>query len=567
MGRRHSKQAVQLHRDHNTVSSIQDSWRGDKRKVDAFQLQSSIYLQDWSHSKHAARTQDRVKKSKERKKESVKMGAQVEKIWEELRESFKSRRTRSAAWRKSQLRALLKLLHDKETDIFDALNDDLGKHPAETYRDEVHVPLVAFPTTGEVMPEPLGVVLIISSWNFPLGNAKHTSQHYYNANSSKTKSNGFEQYRFSLVEGGGLALDPVIGAIAAGNTVLLKPSDLAPACSSFLAKNIPLYLDSKAVKVIEGGVDVAEQLLEKKWDKIFFTGSERVGKIIMSAAAEHLTPVILELGGKCPAILDLDSISSSRDREAAIKRIVSGKYGLCSGQACVGIDYLLVEEKHAPSVIDSIKAWIKRLYGDKPWENRSMTKIVNDNHFKRLQNLVEDSKVAASVVHGGSMDKKNLFIEQTVLLNPPLETEIMTQEIFGPLFPIITVKNIQDAVTFIGSRPQPLAIYVFSNDKNLRKRVLEETSSGSVTFNDAIIQFACDTLPFGGVGQSGFGKYHGKFSFDTFSHGKAILKRSLKTEMTFGYPPWNNFKLRLLRAAYNFDYFTIFLLLLGFKGN
>ncbi|XP_058079484.1 aldehyde dehydrogenase family 3 member F1-like isoform X1 [Magnolia sinica] len=482
------------------------------------------------------------------------MEVQVEESWEELRESFRNRRTRSAAWRKSQLRGLLRLLHDKETDIFNAMKDDLGKHPTETYRDEVgilvkslnltltcldkwmasskvHVPLVAFPTSGEIVPEPLGVVLIFSSWNFPLG----------------------------------LALDPVIGAIAAGNAVLLKPSELAPACSLFLAKNIPLYLDRKAVKVVEGGATTAEQLLNKKWDKIFFTGSARVGRVIMSAAANHLTPVTLELGGKCPAILDLSSISSSRDRAAAIKRVVSGKYGLCSGQACVGIDYLIVDEKHASAVIDSMKERIKKLYGDKPWENNSMSRIVNQNHFRRLRNLIEDPAVAASIVHGGSMDEENLFIEPTILLDPPLEAEIMTEEIFGPFLPVITVKRIQDSVDFISSRPQPLAIYVFSNDETLRRQVIAETSSGGVTFNDAIIQFACDTLPFGGVGQSGFGKYHGKFSFDAFSHGKSVLRRSLKTEMSFGYPPWTDHKLPFLRAAYNFDYIGIFLLLIGLK--
>ncbi|XP_058079485.1 aldehyde dehydrogenase family 3 member F1-like isoform X2 [Magnolia sinica] len=447
------------------------------------------------------------------------MEVQVEESWEELRESFRNRRTRSAAWRKSQLRGLLRLLHDKETDIFNAMKDDLGKHPTETYRDEVgilvkslnltltcldkwmasskvHVPLVAFPTSGEIVPEPLGVVLIFSSWNFPLG----------------------------------LALDPVIGAIAAGNAVLLKPSELAPACSLFLAKNIPLYLDRKAVKVVEGGATTAEQLLNKKWDKIFFTGSARVGRVIMSAAANHLTPVTLELGGKCPAILDLSSISSSRDR-----------------------------------AIDSMKERIKKLYGDKPWENNSMSRIVNQNHFRRLRNLIEDPAVAASIVHGGSMDEENLFIEPTILLDPPLEAEIMTEEIFGPFLPVITVKRIQDSVDFISSRPQPLAIYVFSNDETLRRQVIAETSSGGVTFNDAIIQFACDTLPFGGVGQSGFGKYHGKFSFDAFSHGKSVLRRSLKTEMSFGYPPWTDHKLPFLRAAYNFDYIGIFLLLIGLK--
>ncbi|KAJ8648521.1 hypothetical protein MRB53_001544 [Persea americana] len=476
----------------------------------------------------------------------------LEEAMAELRESFRSTKTRSAEWRKTQLRGLERLLQEKEREIYKALDEDLGKHHTEAYRDEigilvkslnlslnslddwmaskkVHVPVIAFPTTGEVVPEPLGVVLIFSSWNFPLG----------------------------------LALDPLIGAIAAGNAAVLKPSEIAPACSSFLAKNIPLYLDNKAVKVIEGGVPIAERLLEKKWDKIFFTGNARVGRIIMSAAAKHLTPVTLELGGKCPAILD--HFSSLRDRNVAVKRIVSGKWGLCSGQACVGVDYLLVKEKHASEVIEFIKNWLKKYYGDDPQKSNSMSRIVNKHHFRRLQKLIEDPLVAASIVHGGSMNEKNLFIEPTILLDPPLDAEIMTEEIFGPFLPIITLKKIEDSIEFINSKPQALSLYVFTKDKTFQKQVIAKTSSGSVTVNDTIVQFACDTLPFGGVGQSGLGKYHGKFSFDAFSHGKAVLRRSLLTEMSFGYPPWNDYKLRFLRAAYNFDYIALFLLLIGLK--
>ncbi|XP_068658614.1 aldehyde dehydrogenase family 3 member F1-like isoform X2 [Aristolochia californica] len=472
----------------------------------------------------------------------------LEEKMKELRESFRIRRTRSAAWRRSQLEGLSRLLREKEGEIFRVLKEDLGKAPEEAYRDEigllrkslnlsmaslegwmasqkVSVPVIAFPTSAEVIPEPLGVVLIISSWNFPFG----------------------------------LSLDPLIGAIAAGNAVVLKPSELAPASASFLATYIPKYMDHKAVKVIPGGLPVAQNLLEQKWDKIFFTGSARVGRIVMSAAAKHLTPVTLELGGKCPAILD--HLSSSWDKE----RIVSGKWGLCSGQACVGIDYLLVEEKQVSSVIDQIKIRLKKFYGDKPLETNSMARIVNKSQFDRLKNLLEDSRVAASIIHGGALDEENLFIEPTILLDPPLDSEVMTEEIFGPLFPIITLKKIEDSIDFINAKPRPLAMYVFTKDESLKRKVVAETSSGSVTFNDAIIQFALDTLPFGGVGESGFGKYHGKFSFDAFSHGKSVLRRSFLTELNFGYPPWNAYKLRFLRAAYNFDYISLFLLLLGLK--
>ncbi|XP_058107741.1 aldehyde dehydrogenase family 3 member F1-like [Magnolia sinica] len=476
----------------------------------------------------------------------------LEESMEELRESFRSRRTRNAAWRRAQLKGLLRMLEEKEEEIFKTLKEDIGKHSAEAFRDEigtltkslnlalscledwmaskkVHVPVIAFPTSGEIVPEPLGVVLIFSTWNFPIG----------------------------------LALEPLIGAIAAGNVAVVKPSELAPACSSFLAKHVPMYLDNKAVKIMEGGVSTAERLLEEKWDKIFFTGSAQVAHVVMSAAAKHLTPVTLELGGKCPAIFD--SFSSLRDREVAIRRLVNGKWGLCSGQACVGIDYLLVEEKHASKVIDLLKNRIKNFYGDSPQETNSISRIINKNHFMRLKNLIEDSTVKASIVHGGAMDEDNLFIEPTILLDPPLKSQIMTTEIFGPFLPVITLKKIEDSIEFISSRPQPLAIYAFTKDETFKKRIISETSSGSVTFNDAIIQFACDTLPFGGVGQSGFGKYHGKFSFDEFSHGKAVLRRSLITELSFQYPPWSDYKIGFLRAAYNFDYIALFLLLIGLK--
>ncbi|PON71537.1 Aldehyde dehydrogenase NAD(P)-dependent [Parasponia andersonii] len=470
----------------------------------------------------------------------------------EVKETFKSGKTRSVAWRKKQLRALIELIQENEDKLFKALNDDLGKHPTEAYRDEIGVvlkstdyalsnvekwaapkkspvPLFFFPAKGELLPEPLGVILIFSCWNFPIS----------------------------------LALDPLIGAISAGNTVVLKPSDQAPACSSFLANTIPLYLDSKAIKVIEGGAEICERILQHKWEKIFFTGSQQIGRIVMSAAAKHLTPVTLELGGKCPTILD--SLSSPSDLKVAVKRIVGSKWGPCSGQACIAIDYLLVEEKLAPTLIELLKKIIKTFYGEIPKESKSIARIVNRNHFERLKNLLKDPLVAASIVHGGSLDEDNLIIEPTILLDPPLDAAIMTEEIFGPLLPIITLRNIQESVEFINSRPKPLAIYAFTKNETLKRRILSETSSGSVTFNDVMIQYLCDTLPFGGVDQSGFGKYHGKYSFDTFSHEKAIMQGSFFPEIEPRYPPWDEFKMKFIRLAYRLDYFGLVLLLLGLK--
>ncbi|CAK9157073.1 unnamed protein product [Ilex paraguariensis] len=470
----------------------------------------------------------------------------------EVRETFRGGRTRGVAWRKTQLRAIIKFLTDNEDQIFKALEQDLGKHPVEAYRDEVgvvkksanlalncvekwmapkkgHIPLLFFPSKGEVLPEPFGVVLIFASWNFPIS----------------------------------LSLDPLIGAISAGNTVVLKPSELAPACSSFLASALPSYLDPKAIKVIEGGTDIAEQLLQEKWDKIFFTGSPQVGRIVMSAAARHLTPVTLELGGKCPTILD--SLSGSSDMEVAVKRIAGAKWGACSGQACIATDYVLVERKNAYILVDLLKKIIQRFYGENLKNLKNLSKIVSKHHFDRVRKLLEDPIVAASIVHGGSVDEENLTIEPTILLDPPLDAEIMTEEIFGPLLPIISLDNIQESIEVINSRPKPLAIYAFTKNEAFKKQILTQTSSGSVTFNDVMVHFVCDTLPFGGVGQSGFGRYHGKYSFDAFSNEKAILQRSFLIELEARYPPWNDFKMQFLRLAYSFNYIGLVLLYLGLK--
>ncbi|XVF15848.1 hypothetical protein REPUB_Repub09cG0191600 [Reevesia pubescens] len=470
----------------------------------------------------------------------------------ELRETFKSGRTKSIAWRKNQLKSLLDLINDKEESIFKALHQDLGKSPVESYRDEIGViqksasyslscldkwvapkkgelPLGFFPAKGEVLSEPLGVVLIFSSWNFPIT----------------------------------LTLDPLIGAISAGNTVLLKPSELAPACLSFFIETIPLYLDNKAIKVIGGGADVAERLLELKWNKIFFTGSSRVGRLIMTAAAKYLTPVTLELGGKCPAIVD--TLSSPSKAKVMAKRIVGGKWGPCTGQACIAIDYLLVEEKFASTLIELLKKTIKRFYGENIKDLKNISRIVNKHQFQRLNNLLKDPHVSASIVYGGSFNEENLVIEPTILLDPPIDTELMTEEIFGPLLPIITLKNIEESIEFVNSKPNPLVIYAFTEDETFKKRILSETSSGTVTFNDCVVQFLCDSLPFGGVGQSGFGRYHGKYSFDTFSHEKAVLHRGFFPELEQRYPPWTDFKLRFIKLAYRFDYFGLILLMLGLK--
>lgn len=476
----------------------------------------------------------------------------VEQNLGELRETFESRRTRSVAWRKTQIRAIIEMIHDNEDKICRALFQDLGKHSTEAFRDELgivkkaattalnsldkwvapkksNLPLLFFPAKGKVLSEPFGTVLILSSWNFPIS----------------------------------LSLDPLIGAIAAGNSVLLKTSELSPHSSSFLAKTIPYYLDSKAIKVIEGGHDVAALVLQQNWDKIFFTGSPRVGRIVMSAAAEHLTPVTLELGGKCPTILDEQSISG--DIKVAVKRIAGGKWGSCGGQACICVDYVLVEQRFASSLIDMLKQMIKTFFGENPKDSGCLSRIVNKQHFQRLSRLLDDPRVKASIVHGGSTDEEKLYIEPTILLDPPVDSEIMTEEIFGPILPIITLNDIKESIKFIKTRPKPLAIYAFTKDENLKTRIMSETSSGSITFNDVMVQYICDVLPFGGVGESGMGRYHGKYSFECFSHEKAVMEGSLKVEIEPRYPPWNHFKRAFLQFAVGSDYFSLLLLLLGLK--
>ncbi|XWS73538.1 hypothetical protein CRYUN_Cryun02cG0138100 [Craigia yunnanensis] len=312
-----------------------------------------------------------------------------------MRECYSTGKTKQVSWRRSQLKGLQTFLKEKEVQIFRSLKQDLGKHYVEAFRDEVgllkkslnlvlkdlkkwmssreaKLPIIALLSSAELVPEPLGLVLVISTWNFPLV----------------------------------LSLEPLIGAIAAGNVVVLKPSELAPACSSLLVNSLPNYLDNEAIKVIEGGPAVGEQLLQQKWDKIFFTGSARVGRIIMSEAAKHLTPVTLELGAKSPAVLD--SLSWSWDKEVAVNRIIGAKYGSCAGQACISVDYLLVEKGFSSTVVELMKVMIKKMYGDNPRESLSVARIINKHHFLRLKNLLTDQMVKDSIVYGGSMDEDSL---------------------------------------------------------------------------------------------------------------------------------------------------------------
>ncbi|XP_022941484.1 aldehyde dehydrogenase family 3 member H1-like isoform X1 [Cucurbita moschata] len=467
----------------------------------------------------------------------------------ELRESFASGKTRCYKWRVSQLESLFKLSVVHEEDICDALRSDLSKPVMEAIIHEiallknscklalkelrrwmtpekVKTSITTFPSSAAIVPEPLGVVLIISAWNYPFL----------------------------------LSLDPVVGAIAAGNAVVLKPSEISPATSSLMAKLVGKYLDTSAVKVIEGATSETSALLEQKWDKIFYTGSGRVGRIVMAAAAKHLTPVVLELGGKSPVVVD-----SQINLQVACRRIIAGKWGCNNGQACIAPDYIITTKGFAPKLVETLKQELERFYGKNPMETKDLSRIVNANHFARLSKLLDDDKVSGKIVHGGERDKAKLQITPTLLLDVPRDSLIMTEEIFGPLLPILTVDKVEDSFEVVNSGTKPLAAYLFTNNKRLKDQFVACISAGGVAINDTTLHLTVSTLPFGGVGDSGMGSYHGKFSFDAFSHKKAVLYRSFTGDAPMRYPPYTKGKLRILKALLGGDIWGLIRALFGWS--
>ncbi|CAJ2676797.1 unnamed protein product [Trifolium pratense] len=467
----------------------------------------------------------------------------------ELRNNFDSGKTKSYEWRISQLEAIAKMLEEKENEIIDALHKDVSKPRLEAYITEVFqvksscnealqelkhwmkpekvsTSITTFPSSAEIVSEPLGVVLIISTWNFP----------------------------FSL------SLDPVIGAISAGNTVVLKPSEIAPATSSLLANLLEIYLDNSAVRVVEGSVPETTALLDQKWDKILYTGSARVGRIVMAAAAKHLTPVILELGGKCPAVVD-----SNINLQVTARRIIAGKWACNSGQACISVDYIITRKDFAPTLIAALKEELENFFGKDPIESKDMSRIVSPTQFARLVKLLDEDKASDKIVLGGQRDEKKLKIAPTILLDVPEEALVMQEEIFGPILPIITVDNIEDSYGIIKSRPKPLAAYLFTNNEQLKKDYVDKISSGGMLINDAVVHVATRGLPFGGVEESGMGCYHGKFSFDSFSHKKAVLYKGFDSDPDIRYPPYTPEKAKMLRAILDGNIFAIILALLGWS--
>ncbi|KAF8730947.1 hypothetical protein HU200_016822 [Digitaria exilis] len=472
----------------------------------------------------------------------------AEEVVRELRASFAAGRTRPAEWRAAQLKGLIRMIEEKEADITAALHDDLSKPSMESYLHEISlakssckfaldgikkwmkpekVPaaITTFPSSAQIVSEPLGVVLVISAWNYPFL----------------------------------LSIDPVIGAIAAGNAVVLKPSEIAPATSTLFAKLLPEYVDNTCIKVVEGGVPETTALLEQRWDKIFYTGNGTVARIVLAAAAKHLTPVALELGGKCPVIVD-----SNVDLHVAVKRIAVGKWGCNNGQACIAPDYIITTKAFAPELVDSLKRVLERFYGKDPLESADLSRIVNSKHFQRLAALIEEKEVADKIVYGGQTDEKKLKIAPTLLLDVPQDTALMTGEIFGPLLPIVTVEKIEDSIDLVNSKSKPLAAYLFSRNKKLQQDFVANVPAGGMLVNDTALHLANPYLPFGGVGDSGMGSYHGKFSFDCFSHKKAVLIRGFGGEATARYPPYTAEKQKILRGLINGSFIALILALLGF---
>ncbi|XP_074888981.1 aldehyde dehydrogenase family 3 member A2-like [Buteo buteo] len=434
------------------------------------------------------------------------------------RAAFNSGRCRSLEFRMQQLKALERMVQEKEEEILAAIKADLHKSGHNAYSHEILGVLGELALAMDKLPswaapqpvkknlltmrdeayiclEPLGVVLIVGTWNYP----------------------------FVLIA------QPLIGAIAAGNAVVVKPSEISENTAQLVADLLPQYLDRELYPVVTGGTAEMTALLTQRFDHILYTGNSTVGKIVMAAAAKHLTPVTLELGGKNPCYVDKDC-----DLAVACRRITWGKY-MNSGQTCIAPDYIICDPSIQSKVVENIKAILQEFYGEDVKSSPDYERIINKRHFKRILGLLEGQKIA----HGGEADEASCFIAPTILTDVSPESKVMEEEIFGPVLPILTVKSVDEAIEFINRREKPLALYVFSNDKKLIKRVISETSSGGVTGNDVIMHSVLSTLPFGGVGNSGMGAYHGKHSFETFSHRRACLIKDLKMEgmNNFRYPP------------------------------
>lgn len=433
------------------------------------------------------------------------------------REFFATGKTKSYEFRKTQLEKLERLIKEHDQIILDALHKDLRKPAIEAFGSEVLVttseikyilkhlrawmkpqkvstPLNLFPSSSYIHTEPLGVVLIVAPWNYP----------------------------FSLT------IQPLLGAIAAGNCAILKPSEHTPNTSRVIAQIINNNFDPSFITVIEGGIETNQALLAEKFDHIFFTGGTAIGKIVMAAAAKHLTPVTLELGGKSPCIVD-----ATCDLEITAKRIIWGKFYNC-GQTCIAPDYLLVQKSIKPILLEKLISYIKTFFGDNPQQSADLGRIVNERQFDRLVGLLDEGKILI----GGQHDRGDRYIAPTLIDQVSPDAKVMADEIFGPILPILEYDQIEEAIALVNAQPKPLALYLFSKNEQLQQRIVQEVAYGGGCFNDIILHVGNPELPFGGVGNSGIGSYHGKASFDTFSHRKSILKNSFRFDLKWRYPPY-----------------------------
>lgn len=447
---------------------------------------------------------------------------------ERARRAFLTGRSKPLEHRIRQLRNLSRLLVERQQEIADAIKKDLNKSDVGTQLYEtlglegeiglamkklaewaaprpVEKNLLTISDTVYIQPEPLGVVLIIGAWNYPWA----------------------------------VTIQPLIGAIAAGNAAVVKPSEVCVHTAKVMEDLLPLYIDKELYPVVTGGVVETQELLRQRFDHIFYTGNSAVGRLIMEAAAKHLTPVTLELGGKSPCYIDKDC-----DISMACRRVTWGKYTNC-GQTCIAPDYILCDPSIQERVVEEVRKSIRDFYTEDPKTCADYGRIINQRHFRRIMAMTEDSTVAV----GGDTDESECYIAPTVLRDVQPESKVMQEEIFGPLLPIVTVSGLDEAISFINQREKPLALYVFSPDDKVIKRMIAETSSGGVLANDCLIHYSISALPFGGVGNSGMGSYHGKFSFDQLSHMRGCLIKQLKMEgmNDMRYPPHTHKKLSWAR--------------------
>ncbi len=437
------------------------------------------------------------------------------------RNYFRTGATRSADWREGQLTALKAMMTDRAKEFYAALWTDLRRdrtdadltdvkflateadHALSHLRQwmkplSVGTPPMLQPAHVQVQFDPLGVGLIIGTWNYPLM----------------------------------LTLSPLIAAIAGGNAAVIKPSEVAPATADVIVRLLPEYLDREAFSVVLGAAPVTTALLEQQWDHIFFTGGTAVAKVVMTAAAKNLTPVVLELGGKSPTI-----VHSSANLRVAARRITQGRWNN-TGQTCTAPDYVLVFKDIAGQFLEHLKEAIVEFYGDDPQQSPDYGRIVNTRHFDRLTALL----TSGTIYHGGQHDRADKFIAPTVLVNVSAESPVMQEEIFGPILPVLEVNNVQQVIDFVNARPSPLGLYLFAEDQHVVQQILDSTASGDAGVNECTIQPLIPDLPFGGVGNSGMGKYHGEWGFRTYTNTRGVVYHDTAVDPDLRYPPYSRQK-------------------------